>query len=598
MTTIDLIVIGAYLVFLAALGPIFSRFNRDASDYFRAGGAMVWWMAAASVIMANFSAWVYTGGAARVYETGMLFLVLPLANFIADLVSWRWVAPWFRQMRVVTVAEAVRLRYGPANEWIFTVIQVPLRLLQAAVALYTLAVFASTAFPWNLPGLGPLGQEGIIVVLGAMVLVMAVVGGSWAINAGQFVQGLLLLLVTACLAIFTLLHPRIDGLGGLLRQLPDAHLSWNGFDRWGVLAVFGLTLVANQVIQRNSFHDGGVKYLIVRDGRDARRVALATMLSAWVLTPLWLIPPLGALVLHPQLDSLIAIRNPAEGAYILMAQSLLPAGLLGLMICAIFSASLDSFTTNINVAAGIAVRTLYFSWRGGVVPERAQVRLGRVLTMLGGVAVVVLAILISRHSGLDLYRLLLLSAAAIGIPQAVPLFFGLFVRKAPDWAMWSTMLLGFSAALGLTLPGSPLTEDRIRALWAGFDPAPLTRVELGDVRVGLVTGLLLTLCVGWYFLAVWMGRNQPQSELAGRFFRDTRTPLTLEEASPFSDSDAPEGRLIGRVCLWFGVLLGLLAFLPNDPLGQAGLAITGLLIALVGVLIGRMARAGETASSS
>jgi len=65
MLAIDYVILAAYLVFLLALGPIFNRFNKSASDYFRAGGAMVWWIAGTAVVMGGFSAWSFTGGSAH-----------------------------------------------------------------------------------------------------------------------------------------------------------------------------------------------------------------------------------------------------------------------------------------------------------------------------------------------------------------------------------------------------------------------------------------------------------------------------------------------------------------------------------------------------
>ena len=40
MVVIDYVILAAYLLFLLTLGPVFNRFNRNASDYFRAGGTM------------------------------------------------------------------------------------------------------------------------------------------------------------------------------------------------------------------------------------------------------------------------------------------------------------------------------------------------------------------------------------------------------------------------------------------------------------------------------------------------------------------------------------------------------------------------------
>src|SRR5260370_30442359 len=112
ITTYDYIIIGFYLVFMLAIGLAFRRMSKDTSDYFRAGGAMPWWLTGASAWIFSFSAWTFTGAAGKVYETGLLvlfgvysaiFLLFPAVAFP----FWR-----FSRMWVVTLMEAVppRLR--------------------------------------------------------------------------------------------------------------------------------------------------------------------------------------------------------------------------------------------------------------------------------------------------------------------------------------------------------------------------------------------------------------------------------------------------------------------------------------------------------
>jgi solute:Na+ symporter, SSS family len=127
LQTIDYIILGSYLLFLMAMGPVFRSFSRSASDFFRAGGTMLWWAAGCAVIMGGFSAWSFTGGAARAYETGLFFCVLFACNFVATIFQY-WLAPKFRQMRVVTAVEAIRNRFGSTNEQVFTWITVPIGL--------------------------------------------------------------------------------------------------------------------------------------------------------------------------------------------------------------------------------------------------------------------------------------------------------------------------------------------------------------------------------------------------------------------------------------------------------------------------------------
>jgi Na+/proline symporter len=647
MSTVDYVILGSYLVFLLTLGPVFNRFNRDASDYFRAGGAMVWWVAGTAVVMGGFSAWSFTGGAARVYDTGFFFLVLFACNFVAMWFQFVFLAAKFRQLRVVTSVEAIRKRFGPANEQVFTWIQVPQNLFFAGVGLYTLAVFTAGVFG--------LDMVTLIVAIGVTVTVMAVAGGAWAINAGQFVQSLIFLAITGVMVYTTLTHPAVGGLTGLLAQLPERHTAWTQIERPSVLLVFIATLLVNQVFQMNSLREGAAKYLIVKDGRDARRVAMLGIVAIVVLTPMWMIPPLGSVIVHPPGEMAAAypgLNNPNEAAYIAMAQTTLPPGLLGLLICAIFSASLDNLSSGVNTSAAVLVRNFYIRVLNPAASERRQVWTGRVLSVLGGAAMIGVALLLGRFSRLPLYSLVLMSAAAVGLPQAVPMFLGLFVRRAPSISLWSTLAIGFAVSLALQFV---LTESSLTRAWGGRGRGgggPLSPIEYNDLKVAIITGVLLLVCVGWFFLCTYLAaRARRKRERLGMpvripgaaeaivaadvtapgkppavptdleharpaeverrvpgwlglfddtparraqvdaFFTEMHTPIdpATEHGGEGYESDERQYRVLSGLCLAFGGFLTLTALVPNTLGGRLGLALCGGTVVAVGLLLRAMA---------
>jgi Na+/proline symporter len=59
----DYLSIVFYFIFVVTVGVVFSRRNKDTSDYFRGGGIMPWWMA-------GFSAWTFTGAAEKISSKG------------------------------------------------------------------------------------------------------------------------------------------------------------------------------------------------------------------------------------------------------------------------------------------------------------------------------------------------------------------------------------------------------------------------------------------------------------------------------------------------------------------------------------------------
>lgn len=623
MSPIDYIILAAYLLFLLTLGPVFNRFNKNASDYFRAGGAMVWWVAGTAVIMGGFSAWSFTGGAARVYETGFFFLALFVCNFVAMLFTYFFLAAKFRQMRVVTAVEAIRKRFGPVNEQVFTWIQVPQNLFFGGVGLYTLAVFSQGAFG--------IDMYSLIFILGAVVLIMSVAGGSWAINAGQFVQALVFLAITAVMVYTTLGHEQVGGLTGLLDKLPAKHFNWTEFDRPSVLVAFVGTLMFGQLIQMNALKEGAGKFLIVKNGYDAKRVTLLGLVAIIVLTPMWMIPAMGSVIVHPNLAAEFpSLRNGNEAAYIAMAKTTLPPGLLGLLVCAIFSASLDNLSGGINNSAAVLVRNFYVPILNRSASDRQQVWMGRVLSVMGGLVIIGVALLLKQFSNLPLYNLVLLCAAAIGLPQAIPMFLGIFVRRAPSWSLWSTLAVGFTASLVLQMTLSDVSLNR---LWAG--DAPLNRQEIADLKIAVITGVLLAVCVGWFFAATlvakWAQRKvdrrvasdahrptigsglgtleldyhfRPKRSFLQRltdsperqrevnaFFTEMNTPIdaTAEHGGEY-ESDERQYRVLSILCLTFGGFIAVLAALPNSGGGRLGLLFCGGVVVVVGLILRRVAK--------
>ena len=83
MTSIDYIVVALYLIFMLSIGPVYGRFSSTASDYFRGGGGMLWWMVGASSWVMAFTAWTFTGAAGEVYRAGTFYFTLIIGSLFA-----------------------------------------------------------------------------------------------------------------------------------------------------------------------------------------------------------------------------------------------------------------------------------------------------------------------------------------------------------------------------------------------------------------------------------------------------------------------------------------------------------------------------------
>ncbi|MCE5186355.1 MAG: hypothetical protein LLF76_09545 [Planctomycetaceae bacterium] len=581
MSVYDYIVIGFYLVFMLAMGPVFKSFSKTASDYFRCGGGMLWWVVGSSSFMTMFSAWSFTGGAAKAYETGTFFFLLFLCNFVGLCFTYVFTAARFRQMRIITAIEAVHKRYGNANEQVFTWLPIPFNIVFGGIWLYAIAVFMYSVFGIDMVLL--------IIGLGLTVMIMTLLGGAWAATAGDFIQMMIVLAITILMTVLTLQHPNVGGLTGLMQKLPEHHFNWTLFERPWVIVFFATTLMINQTVQNNSMLLGASKYVFVKNGNDAKKATLISLAGFLLLPATWMVPAVASVLVHPNLaQEYPNLNNPHEAAYVAMAITLLPKGLLGLLICAIFAASLTTMNSLLNVVAGTFVRNFYIRIVEKDASESRQILIGRIFIFIYVVCWIGTAILFVNYKELKLFDLLLICAASIQIPMTVPLFFGIFIKKTPPWAGWSTMAIGFAFSVLLRFV---LTPEFLS--WIFRPEQPFSQQELGDLNIAMTTGVLFAVCILWYFGTMFFYRQRPVEYVkqVDHFFEEMQTPIDMEtEHGPTYVNDSRQYNVLGWLCSIYGLFILLLILIPNSLQARLGILFCGVTIGGTGLLLKLIAR--------
>ncbi len=586
MTIVDYVVIAAYLIFILALGPVYQRFSTTASDFFRGGGGMLWWMVGASAWVMTFSAWTFTGGAGKAYESGVFFLLLAGANFFGLVFTYLFTAARFRQMRIITPIEAVRKRFGRANEQFFTWLPVPFGIIFGGIGLYAIAIFMSVVFEVSIPT--------VVLTLGVVVTFMAATGGSWAVVASDFVQMLTILTITLVMAVLALVHPDVGGLSGFISQTPSELFNPVHFDRPGILILFLIGLLVSQTIMPNSINEGAGKFIYVKTGSDAKRALLISMVGTLIVTPVFIIPAMAARLVVPDLAAQFPeLSNPSEAAYVAVAMKILPTGMLGLLVCGIFAATMSSMDTGLNRAAGILVRNFYLPVINPEASDRRQIAIGKGLTVCLGLAQIVTGLTFAQFRTLPLFDLILLMSATISLPSAVPLFFGIFIKRTPSWAGWSTVLVGFSlfiflnGATALGLNGL-LADESLQKLASSLGWSALNDSELGDARLALTTLINFTVCLLWFLgtMPFWKYTPESYKKQVNTFFDEMRTPIDMEaEGVAGWDKDRVQYHVMGILCLCYGGFILLLMLLPNPLWGRACFLFCGGSIALLGGIL-------------
>src|SRR4051812_33106814 len=483
MTRYDYAVLVFYFGYMLAISWVFRRFVTNVSDYFRGGGKALWWMVGGSAFMMSFSAWTLTGAASQAYGGGWPIVTIYVANSLGFLINALHFAPKFRQMRVVTGIEAVRLRFSRANEQVFTWLQLPLGTLQATLHLNAVAVFFSAVFGFDLAL--------TIIALGLMVLSIALLGGSWAVIAGDLIQ--MLILMPVCLTVTVLAVVHLGGWGGFLEQIPAGHLDFSALWRSDFLGLWCAAMLLKQVISTNNLLDAN-RYLSVKDSRHARWAGFLGSGLYLLGIVVWFVPPMAARALfpdlHPQFPNL---GHPDEAAFIAITRAVAPVGMLGLLVSGIFAATMSAMDAGLNKSAGIFIKNFYQPVLHPGAADRHLLKAGKVVTLILGVIIICTALRMSQLKQLNLFLQMQRVSILIGVPITVPLVLALIIRRTPAWSGWSTVLVGFA--------GSVLIDRYLSPGWAAAffgKAAPLDAASQEYWRQGVQLLGNVALGTGWF----------------------------------------------------------------------------------------------------
>ncbi len=569
----DYAVIGTIMLMLVGVGVACHRMVVTPRDFFIGGNRMSWWFAGMSVFMAGFSAWTFTGAAGLAYQNGpVAILYFYLGQGLGFLFAALLVAHRCRRTRKITTMEVVHSRYGRLTEQTVMVLQLFSAVPMGAIWLTGLALFFSVAF--GIP------MAPCIIVAGTLILVYSTLGGSWAVATSDFYQGILLLLTVVLVAALT--FGAVGGVDGLVEQVPAPVR--RGFD--AEHDIYWLLAAAAIAFLNFSSLAVGTRYLSVRDGREARKVAVLACGLFLIGPALWFLPPIAATHFFPDLAaSLPLLRHPQEGAYVIMGLSLLPAGLAGLLLMNIFGATLTTLDAAVNQTAGFLTMNVYRVWIRKDAPDRELVLVARIFSVLFGTLVICLALALANSEKNSLLDLNLNVQSIVTIPMLVPFFLMWFVRRAPQWSALVTIIAGTFVSYLLNknvfwpaLPGNvePFLAELVKAdPWPAGQPFPFALRVAGTMTASFLVFAGTRLFWRW---GSDLGRRDVEA-----FNRMIDTPVDAEKE--VSGHDDPRQFIISGILLMItGLVLSMLGVVGLIQRNPTGITLAfGLVVSVIGV---------------
>jgi solute:Na+ symporter, SSS family len=562
--SIEYVVIAIYLVFMIIIGFVFKKLNSNVDDYFRSGCKGSWWLVGASNYISAISAYSFTGAAGVAYTAGWSVLIIYVYGPLTGFITYFFFAARFRQLRITTAPEAYKERFNTTTQQVYAIIAMVYGVLGVGLCLYSLSIFVSAVFDFSIVA--------IIIILSVVVIFYSLIGGKWGVMATDFLQSLILLSVAILVTVLCLY--KLGGLSNLF-ELVRAQGLTEDFKVFNAPGRFKGLYTTNwafaglfwHVMTFNSLNTAS-RYFSVKDGKEAKKSVLLMMILGVLGAIFFFIPPITARLLYSVDVSALGLKNPAEASYAVVCMKLLPPGMIGLVIVAMFAAAMSTMDTGLNGGAANFVKNIYpvlakwFSWRKRNPHE--MLRLSQLFCLILGIVGTLVAIQYAL-SGNSQYGIVLTIGALLGTPLAVPMFWSLIIKKNTSGSGLFSVICGFLVSLA-----SYISSAVYNTPW--------------DYSTK-VFSIMTVSSLAFFALIPFAKYNTDEyNQRVKGFFKRMNTPVDFAEEIGESN-DSVQLTIIGSLAVTGGFLISLLAVMATSWIGIIAPLSVGGTITIVGTFM-------------
>ncbi|MGH3621746.1 MAG: sodium:solute symporter [Sciscionella sp.] len=432
----DVVIIVVYLLAMPALGVLFGRRQRSANDYFIGERSLPWWAVCFSIVATETSTltvistpgliWAGTDG-----YNGLTYLQLPFGYIIGrTLVSFILLPRYFTGNQSTAYA-FLGQRFGSMMQGTSSVAFMITRVLAEGVRLFAGAIPIQLILRGY--GLNPSYWQ-IIVVLTALTVIYALIGGIKAVVWVDVIQ-LSIYLTGAVVTVIVLLGMLP---GNWASQASDAGLfrvfDFNSTPLHLLTGQYAfITAVFGGAVFTMASH--GADQLIVqrllscRSVQDGRKALIGSGVVVTIQFALFLL--IGLLLWSFNQRKTLGELGLKTGddVFTSFIRDHLPIGVAGLMIAAILASTMGALASALNALSNSTTVDLYQRFSKRKLSDSAQLRQGRVWTLIWAVVFAVFASLFTSRDNPVIEQGLAITGYTYGALLGAFLL-GLVVKKA------------------------------------------------------------------------------------------------------------------------------------------------------------------------
>lgn len=489
---LDYGMIGLYVAGVVVVGWWSSRKQRSTEEYFVGSRSMSPVIAGISIIATLVSTISYLATPGEMIKNGPSWMWQMLHAPISFIVVGYFVIPHIMNHRVTSGYELLELRFGHGVRQATSFMFILARIFWMGLVIYTCSFAVATVTGLNLTL--------ILISVGVLGTAYTIVGGIRAVMITDVIQFVVLMGGAALTIAFVSMK-----CGGLLAWWPDwsspqlASLEWqqtklwsiNPFDRITVFSVvlYGcsywiLTATGDQVVLQ--------RFLSTRDEKSARRsfgmsligdacTSLILFLTGMALVGFFLKFP-GQLP-----DPSLSLPDQADKLFPHFIAAILPPGLTGVVVSALFAAAMSSLDSGISSISTVLITDFERVFARGCASDTERLHRAKLIGLLVGVIAITMSFAVALVPGSNLLEVTVRVSSLLAAPMFVTFALAFFTKSGTPAGAWTAIVTGAALAIGLTYSGE------ILALFVRLDhPVSFTLIMPISTLCAFVVGVVVS----------------------------------------------------------------------------------------------------------
>ena len=495
---IDVAVLAVYLVLVVGYGCWFAWRSGSSDQFMSAGRSIPGWAVGLSIFGSYISSISFMANPGKAYSGNWNAFVFALSMPLATWISVKYFVPFYRKSGHVSAYEHFEARFGAWARTYGVVCFLLTQFARLGMILYMLAL----AFK---PLVG-LDVETIIIISGIAITIYPLLGGTEGVVWTGVVQSIVLVAGVLVCVVGVLLE--IDG---GVTELVKVGIANNKFSLGSLGtsvtdSTFWVVLIMGMVTHMQNFGvDQGYiqRYVTAKSDADAGRSVWLGGLAFIPLSAAFFLIGTGLFVLYvQQRPGLLPEGTKAEAVLPFFIGNELPAGVMGLVLAAVFSAAMDS---NLNCCATLYLCDIHRRYIRPQASERESMFVLHLSTLIMGALSVGTAIILAQSKdakALDVWWKLvgILSGGVLGL-----FLLGVLSRRARSLHAGLGVICALAVIAWMTL--TPMYKDLLKQNNLEWAISPF------NDNLILVIGTLTVLLIG-LATSRFSPRYNPEAEIS------------------------------------------------------------------------------------